>query len=64
MNFKQKIAKVLKHIKEESEINFDSNWIEFKFNLNSWGESLIGAGILSADEERRILLKLQKERII
>ncbi|MFA6896912.1 MAG: hypothetical protein WCQ96_01360 [Patescibacteria group bacterium] len=59
MNAKRKIGKVLKQIKEESEINPDSRWVRFIFNTR-----LVGAGILSDDEEKRILLKLQKEKII
>ena len=56
MSPKRKIAQVLRDIKENSEINPDKKWVEFKLNT-----SVVGAGILSADEERRILLKLQKE---
>lgn len=59
MNAKQKITSVLKQIKEEGEINPDTRWVRFDFNVY-----IAGAGILSADEERRILLKLQKEKII
>lgn len=60
MKTEQKIAQVLKKIKDESEISLDPKWV--KFNFNKIG--LIGDGILSADEERKILLKLQKEEII
>ncbi|NQU99212.1 MAG: hypothetical protein HQ538_00590 [Parcubacteria group bacterium] len=56
---KKKIAKVMKQIKEDSEINPNSKWVEFKLNTN-----FIAPGVLMADEEERILLKLQKEGII
>jgi len=59
MNAKQKIGRVLKQIKEDGEINPDSRWVRFIFNTR-----LVGARILSDDEEKRILLKLQKEKII
>lgn len=59
MNAKQKIFSVMKQIKEESEINPDSRWVKFNFNVY-----IVGAGILNDDEEKRVLLKLQKEKII
>lgn len=59
MTPRSKIARVLKDIKNDSEINPDSKWVRFNFNTN-----IIGAGILSDDEEKRILLKLQGENII
>ena len=59
MNAKQKIGKVLKQIKEEGEINPDSRWVDYKFNTG-----LIAIGMLNDDEEKRILSKLQKEKII
>ncbi len=59
MTPEQKIAKVFKQIKDESAINPDSSWMKFDFNYY-----VVGAGILSEDEERRILLKLEKEEII
>lgn len=49
----------MEQIKEESEINPDSRWVKFNFNVY-----IAGAGILSDDEEKRILLKLQKEKTI
>jgi len=55
MNSKQKILDVLTRIKSESEINAEPDRMRFHFNHN-----VVGAGILSADEEIRILAKLQK----
>lgn len=59
MTGRQKILQILKDIKEDSEINPNPEWVEFKFNT-----SLVGAGILSDDEEKRILIKLEKEKIL
>lgn len=56
MTSKEKIGDVLNEIKENSEINPDERWVEFVLN-----HSVIGLGILSADEQERILLKLQKD---
>lgn len=59
MTGKQKILSVLKDIKSDSEINPSPEWIKFRFNT-----SVIGSGILNDDEEKRILLKLQREKVI
>lgn len=59
MTGRQKILQVLKDIKRESEINPNPEWVEFRFNT-----SVVGAGILSDDEEKRILIKLEKEGIL
>lgn len=59
MSPKRKIAQVLRDIKENSEINPNPEWVEFKFNT-----SVVGAGILSDDEEKRILIKLEKEGVL
>lgn len=59
MTPEQKIAKVLKQIKNEAAINPNPRLM--KFDLNN---HIVGAGILNDDEKRRILLKLQKEGVI
>lgn len=59
MNPKQKIAQVMKEIKENAEINPNSKWVEFHFNTN-----VFGAGFLTDDEERRILFKLESEGVL
>ncbi len=59
MTPEQKIAQVLKQIRDEAAINPDPRLM--KFNLNNY---IVGAGILTDDEERRILLKLKKEGVI
>jgi len=59
MTGRQKILKVLKHVKKESEINPNPKWVEFKFNTN-----VMGAGILTDDQEKRILMKLENEGVI
>lgn len=59
MTGRQKILQVLKDIKRDSEINPNPEWVEFKFNT-----SVVGAGILSDDEEKRILIKLEKEGVL
>jgi len=59
MNSRQKIFSILEDIKKESEINPDPRRVLFKFNTN-----VFGVGILSDSEEKKILLKLQKEGIV
>lgn len=59
MTSKQKILWVLRHIKDEREIKADSSWITYEFNLH-----VVGSGIVSADDELKILFKLKKENII
>lgn len=59
MTPEQKIAKVLKQIRDEAAINSDPCLMKFELNY-----FIVGAGFLTADEERRILLKLEKEGVI
>jgi len=59
MTSRDKVYSVLKSIKQESEINAYPEWVEFRFNLG-----VFGIDILSADEERRILMKVEKEGLI
>ena len=59
MTGRQKIYQVLMNIRRESEINPSPEWVEFKFN-----NSIIGAGIMTDDQEKRILIKLEKEKIL
>ena len=59
MTPEQKIAKVLRQIKDEAAINPDPRLMKFGFNYH-----VVGSGILSEDEERRILFKLEKEGVI
>lgn len=59
MTSNEKICQILKDIKEQSEINPNPKFVDFKFNFH-----IVGAGILVADEERRILLKLENEKVI
>ena len=59
MTGRHKILRVLKDIKQESEINSDPQWVKFKFNT-----SVIGAGFLTDEEEKRILIKLEKEGVL
>lgn len=59
MTGRQKILQVLKDVKRESEINPNPEWVEFRFNT-----SIVGAGILSDDEEKRILMKLEKDGVL
>lgn len=59
MTPKEKIAKISQRILNDSAINPDPKWVKFNFNYN-----IAGAGILSEDEERRILFKLEKEKTI
>jgi len=59
MTGRQKILLVLKEIKRESEINPNPEWVEFRFNT-----SVIGLGILTDDQEKRILMKMEKDGII
>ncbi len=63
MTRRQKILQVLKDIKHESEINPNPEWVEFKFNTSPNG-SLGGSGILTDDQEKRILMKMEKDGII
>lgn len=58
MSPEEKIAKVLKQIRNEAAINPDPRLMRFELN-----NFIVGAEILT-DEERRILLKLQKEGVI
>src|SRR4030042_3933830 len=55
----EKIASVLNNIKNESEISPNSKRIEFRFN-----DHVVGFGIVAGEDERKILLKLQKEKVI
>lgn len=59
MKPEEKIAKILEQIHNDSVINPDPQWVRFDFNYN-----MVGAGILSENEERRILFKLRKEGVI
>jgi len=59
MTGRQKIFRVLKDIKRESEINPNPEWVEFRFNT-----SVVGAGILTDDQEKRILIKLEREGVV
>ncbi|MDD2656234.1 MAG: hypothetical protein PHQ18_01545 [Patescibacteria group bacterium] len=59
MNKKQKIYYILKEIKEESEINPEPHWVIYHFNTN-----FVAPNTLMADEEKRILQKLENEGII
>ncbi len=59
MTGRQKILQVLKDIERESEINANPEWVQFKFNT-----SIVGSGILTDDQEKRILMKLENEGII
>lgn len=59
MTPEEKIARVLEQIKNDSAINPDPKLIRFDLNYD-----VVGAGILSEDEERRILFKLEKEGVI
>lgn len=59
MNTRQKILDVITRIKNESEINANPTTVRFDFN-----HYVVGAGFLSADEEMRILSKLQNENWI
>ena len=59
MSGRWKVVEILNHIKRESEINPDPKWVDFRFNT-----SVVGQGILNDDQERRILLKLEKENVL
>lgn len=59
MTGKQKILEVLKKIKRESEINSSSKWVVYRFIFE-----VQGAEILTDNEERRILMKLDLEKIV
>lgn len=59
MTPEEKIAKVLKRIKSESSINPNPKLVKFNLNYN-----VVGGGVLSEDEERRILFKLENEGAI
>lgn len=58
---KGKIAKVLQKIKDESEINPNKQWVEFKFYPDVVS---VGSESVRDDEEKRILLKLEGEKIL
>lgn len=58
MEPEEKIYKVLDRIYKESKISPDPKLIEFIFNR------AIGGGMVSGQDERKILLKLEKENII
>ena len=60
MNSRQKIAKVLKEIKNESEISPNPKYVEFKF----YPDIICVCDGLNDDEKKKILLKLQKEKVI
>ncbi len=55
MTPEEKIAKVVKQLKDDAAINPDPTIVKFELN-----DYIVGAGILSEDEERRILFKLEK----
>ena len=55
----EKVFSVLREIKKESSISPDPNFIEFKFNY-----VLVGYGIVYGDDEKKILRKLEQEKII
>jgi len=59
MTGRQKILQVLRDIKRESEINPNPEWVEFKFNT-----SIVGVGFLTDNQEKRILIKLEKEGVL
>lgn len=59
MSPEEKIAKVLQQLKNDAAINPEPNLVKFELN-----HFIVGAGILSDDEERRILFKLRKEGVI
>lgn len=56
MKSREKILQILTSIKNESEINADPTTVQFDFNHH-----IIGVDFLDADEEMRILSKLQNE---
>lgn len=59
MEPQEKICKVIKYIKDKKEISPNPKRIEFIFST-----SIVGAGIVTDDEKRDILLKLEKEGLI
>jgi len=59
MTPEEKIADVLKSIADERKISSNPNLIEFNFN-----DQVVGAGIVGGEDERKILLKLNTEKII
>lgn len=59
MTPEEKIYKVLDQIENERKISPDSSLVEFKFYDN-----FFAAGMVSANDERKILLKLEKEGVI
>lgn len=59
MTGRQKILQVLKVIKRESEINPNPKLVIFKFT-----RGIVGQGILTEDQERRILIKLEMKKVI
>jgi len=59
MTPEQKIAEIVKKIKDEAAINPNPEWMKFDFNYHMGGFE-----VLSESEERRILFKLRKEKAI
>lgn len=59
MTPEEKIYSVLDHIERERRISPNPSLIEFKFTDN-----VVGAGIVMGGDERKILLKLEKEGVI
>lgn len=59
MTPEEKIYSVLDHIEKERKISPNPNLIGFKFN-----DHVVGAGIVTGDDERKILLKLEKENVL
>ena len=59
MKPEEKIANVLKNIVNERKISSNPSLVEFKFN-----DIVVGAGIVVGGDERKILLKLNTEKIV
>jgi hypothetical protein len=59
MSPEEKIADVLKSIADERKISSNPNLVVFNFN-----DHVVGAGIVGGEDERKILLKLNTEKII
>lgn len=59
MSGRKKILSVLEHIKRESEINPDPELVKFEFNIH-----IVGMGILTDDQEKRIISKLVKNGVV